>query len=223
MTRRATLPHSWNLTPKEAVQLQRQLRELVKTDLILKNPRRIAGVDVAYLLRSKHSIATVVVLSYPSMEMMEGSTVKVKTRFPYVPGLLSFREIPPILRALNKLSTLPDLIFVDGHGLAHPRRLGIASHLGLWLRRPTIGIGKSLLCGQFQNPGPERGQSTPLVHKSEVIGQVLRTRKGVKPIFVSIGYGLPLDQCIYWTMAVSPRFRLPEPIRRAHAEAARNV
>ena len=132
MSRRPILPYSWNLTPKEAVQLQRQLQQLVKTDLILKNPTRIAGVDVAYLLRSKHSIATVVVLSYPSMEMMEGSTVKVKTRFPYVPGLLSFREIPPILRALDKLSALPDLIFVDGHGRAHPRRLGIA---------PTLGCG----------------------------------------------------------------------------------
>ena len=223
MSGKPLLPHSWNLSPKEAVQLQRQLRELVRTDLSLKSAKRIAGVDVAYRLRSKQSIATVVILSYPSLETLEASTVKVKTRFPYIPGLLSFREIPPILKAMDKLSAPPDLIFVDGHGRAHPRRLGIASHLGLWLKRPTIGIGKSLLCGQFRNLSAERGQSTPLIHRNEIIGQVLRTRKGIQPIFVSVGYGLPLDQCVGWTLTVSPRFRLPEPIRRAHAEAARNV
>ena len=136
MSGKPLLPHSWNLSPKEAVQLQRQLRELVRTDLSLKSAKRIAGVDVAYRLRSKQSIATVVILSYPSLETLEASTVKVKTRFPYIPGLLSFREIPPILKAMDKLSAPPDLIFVDGHGRAHPRRLGIASHLGLWLKRP---------------------------------------------------------------------------------------
>ncbi len=139
----------------------------------------------------------------------------MKTPFPYIPGLLSFREVPPILKALKKLSRLPDLILVDGHGRAHPRRFGIASHLGLWLKHPTIGIGKSRLCGEFRQPGKRRGSSTDLVHKGEVIGKVLRTRVGVKPVFVSVGYGLPLEECVSWALAMTSRFRLPEPIRRA--------
>lgn len=223
MTDKAVISHLWDLTPKEAVQLQRQLREQVKTDLILTDPKRIAGVDVAYLRQPRQSLATVVVLSYPSLESVESATVKVKTSFPYLPGLLSFRETPAILKAIDKLSALPDLIFVDGHGRAHPRRFGIACHLGLWLHLPTIGVGKSLLCGKFRSPGSGRGRQTSLMHRGEIIGKVLRTRTGVKPIFVSVGYGLPLDQCVRWTWAVSPRFRLPEPIRRAHAEAARHV
>ena len=146
---------------------------------------------------------------------VESAVAKSQTPFPYVPGLLSFREIPVILKAIEKLSSLPDLICVDGHGQAHPRRFGIASHLGLWLKHPTIGIGKSRLCGEFREPGPRRGAASNLIHQGEVIGRVLRTRQGVKPIFVSVGYGLPLKECVRWTLAVTPRFRLPEPIRQA--------
>ncbi|MEE8349348.1 MAG: deoxyribonuclease V [Acidobacteriota bacterium] len=207
--------HSWNLTPKEAVQLQKELKDSIQTDIPLKCPRRVAGVDVAYLPREQQSIASVVVLSYEGLERVESAVAKSPTPFPYVPGLLSFREIPVILKAIEKLSTLPDLIYVDGHGQAHPRRFGIASHLGLWLKHPTIGIGKSRLCGEFREPGQSRGASTRLIHRQEVIGRVLRTRQGVKPIFVSVGYGLPLEECVRWTLAVTPRFRLPEPIRQA--------
>lgn len=215
--------HSWDLTPKQAVQLQRRLFQQVRTDLVLRAPRRIAGVDVAYLRESRQSVATVVILSYPELATVECSVIKTTTPFPYVPGLLSFRETPAILEAMARLSATPDLILVDGHGRAHPRRFGIACHLGLWLEIPTIGIGKSLLCGEYDNPGPRRGQFTDLIHKDERIGCVLRTRSGVQPVFVSVGYGIPLQQCVPWTLALCPRFRLPEPIRRAHMEAARHV
>lgn len=207
--------HSWNLTPKEAIQLQKDLKDQVKTNLTLRLPQSIAGVDVAYLREEKQSVATAVVVSSVGFETVESAVAKMKTPFPYIPGLLSFREVPPILKALKKLSRLPDLILVDGHGRAHPRRFGIASHLGQWLKHPTIGIGKSRLCGEFREPGNKRGSSTDLVHKGEVIGKVLRTRAGVKPVFVSVGYGLPLEDCVSWALTMTSRFRLPEPIRRA--------
>jgi len=209
--------HSWNLTPKEAVQLQRKLKNSIQTDIPFKRPRLVAGVDVAYLPQAKQSIASVVVLSYDGLETVESTVARSDTPFPYIPGLLSFREIPVILKAIEKLSSLPDLIYVDGHGQAHTRRFGIASHLGLWLKHPTIGIGKSRLCGEFRKPSQRRGSSTNLIHQGEVIGRVLRTRQGVKPIFVSVGYGLPLRECVRLTLAVTPRFRLPEPIRQADA------
>ncbi len=142
--------HSWNLTPKEAIQLQKDLKDQVKTNLTLRLPQSIAGVDVAYLREEKQSVATAVVVSSVGFETVESAVAKMKTPFPYIPGLLSFREVPPILKALKKLSRLPDLILVDGHGRAHPRRFGIASHLGQWLKHPTIGIGKSRLCGEFR-------------------------------------------------------------------------
>ena len=207
--------HSWNLTPKEAIQLQKQLKDQVKTHLTLRHPQRIAGVDVAYLPEKEQSVATVVVVSCADFETVESAVAKIKTPFPYIPGLLSFREIPAILKALEQLSDLPDLILVDGHGQAHPRRFGIASHLGLWLKHPTIGIGKSRLCGEFREPGKEKGSSTDLIHKGEVIAKVLRTRTGVRPVFVSVGYGLPLEECAHWTLAMTSRFRLPEPVHRA--------
>jgi len=212
---RAKSLHSWNITPKEAVQLQKELQNRIQTDLPFQCPRLVAGVDVGYLPRENQSIASVVVLSYDGLEKMESAVARSETPFPYIPGLLSFREIPVIFKAFEKLSSLPDLTYVDGHGQAHPRRFGIALHLGLWLKHPTIGIGKSRLSGEFREPSQRRGSSTQLIHRGEVIGQVLRTRKGVKPIFVSVGYGIPLKECVRWTLAVTPRFRLPEPIRQA--------
>lgn len=207
--------HPWNLTPKEAISLQKRLKDKVKTDLTLKNPRLIAGVDVAYVREREQSVATVVVLSRAELETVESAVARTKTPFPYIPGLLSFREIPAILKALEQLSSLPDLILVDGHGQAHPRRFGIAAHLGLWLKHPTVGIGKSRLCGEFREPGKKKGARSDLIHKGEIIGKVLRTRTGVQPVFVSVGYGLPLEECVDWTLATTSRFRLPEPIRRA--------
>ncbi len=217
------LLHPWNLTPREAIQLQKQLKKRIKTDLILRKVQRVAGVDVAYIRKSKESVATAVVLSYPQLTCVESAVVKMKTLFPYVPGLLSFREVPAISEALEKLSTLPELVFVDGHGQAHPRHFGIACHLGLWFTLPSVGIGKSLLRGQFQEPALERGASSELLHQDKVIGKALRTRPGVKPIFVSVGYDLSLPECVHWTLELSPRFRIPEPIRQAHRLASHHV
>lgn len=207
--------HDWDLTPREAIALQRTLREQVRFDLQIRTPKTIAGVDVAYDKPTGRSIATVALLEYPKLRLVGSATASMQTPFPYVPGLLSFRELPPILKAFQKLSENVDLVFVDGHGQAHPRQMGIASHLGLWLKLPTIGIGKSRLCGTYEEPGRDKGSSSPLIFQEQLVGQVVRTRDGVHPIFISVGYGLPLDECVRWTMAVTPRYRLPEPIRFA--------
>ena len=214
------VPHPWDLTPKQAVELQKQLRGEVRTDLPSRRVSRVAGVDVAFIRDLGESVATVVVLSYPGLSIVESAVARSPTPFPYVPGLLSFREIPPLLKALGQLSVKPDLILVDGHGWAHPRRFGIACHLGLWLQSCTIGVGKSRLYGQFSAPGIQKGEVSYLTHREEIIGKVLRTRAGVKPIFVSVGYGMPLDSCVRWVLRCSPRFRIPEPIRQAHNLAA---
>jgi deoxyribonuclease V len=212
--------HPWNLTPKEAIALQRKLRQLIRFDDECLSISRIAGVDVSYQKRTKSSIAAVCVLSYPDLAILETQSAWVETPFPYVPGLLSFREIPPILSALEGLTAPPDLIFVDGHGQAHPRRMGIASHLGLWLKQPTIGVGKSRLCGEFEEPGLERGAASELLHQGEVIGKVVRTRTGVKPVFVSVGYGISLERSVELVLETAPLFRLPEPVRQADHLAA---
>jgi deoxyribonuclease V len=212
--------HRWDLTPRQAVELQKTLCRRIRTDLPAVVPRRIAGVDVAYLGDSGESVATVCVLSYPELQVEEWAVSRTPTPFPYVPGLLSFREVPPILEAMARLERPVELIFVDGHGQAHPRRMGIASHLGLWLETPTIGIGKSRLCGRFVEPETEKGAWTDLLDRGEVVGRVLRSRPGVKPVFVSVGYGMPLEDCVTWTLRVTTKYRLPEPIRQAHRLAA---
>ena len=214
--------HPWNLTPKEAVQLQRELQDRIHTSSDIEELTCVAGVDVAYVRATGESVATVSVLSYPQLDLLNFKSARVRTPFPYIPGLLSFREIPPILEAFRLLSLRIDLVFVDGHGKAHPRRMGIASHLGLWLEIPTIGIGKSRLWGEFREPGLARGATSALVDNEEVIGTVLRTRSRIKPIFVSVGNGLPLEQCVALTLAVTPRYRLPEPIRQADRLAAQS-
>lgn len=212
--------HRWDISPKEAVTVQRSLVGKLGAELSLGNPETVAGVDVSYIRESNESFAAVAVLSLHNLEPTEVAVARVPTPFPYVPGLLSFREVPPILEAFGKLSQSPDLIFVDGHGRAHPRRIGIASHLGLWLEMPTIGIGKSRLCGSYEVPGQDRGSVSDLIDRDERIGCVLRTRPGVKPVFVSIGYGLGLEACVEWTLKVTTRYRLPEPIRTADRIAA---
>ncbi len=212
--------HPWDLTPAEAIRLQKQLEPGAQEDLPPSPVRLLAGTDVAYLKQSAVSVAVVCLLEFPSLNLVEWVVVRRPTPFPYVPGLLSFREVPLLLEAFAGLTSEPDVIFVDGHGRAHPRRFGIACHLGLWLRRPTIGVGKSLLCGSYEPPGPRRGQWSPLVEHGEEIGRVLRTRQGVKPVFVSRGFGLPLTECVRWVLQAGPRFRLPEPIRWADRLAA---
>lgn len=202
-------------TTREAVELQLVLRRRIRTDLVVREPRTVAGVDVAYIAAKRLSVATVVVLSLPDLTLVDSVSAWLKTPFPYVPGLLSFREVPPIMKAWERLRSQPGMVFVDGHGRAHPRRFGVACHLGLILEKPTVGIGKSWLCGWYEEPGPTRGERADLLDDDDVIGIVLRTRDCVKPVFVSVGYGMMLDKCVEWTLRVTHRVRLPEPVRLA--------
>jgi deoxyribonuclease V len=163
----------------------------------------------------------VAVLRFPGLDLAEWAWAELPTDFPYIPGLLSFREIPVILAAMERLTLAPDLVLVDGQGIAHPRRIGIASHLGVLLDLPTIGAAKSRLVGRYDEPGPERGDRSPLVHRGEVVGAVLRTRSRVGPLFVSAGHRVSLDTAVGYTLACAPKYRLPETTRQAHNLAAR--
>ncbi len=182
--------------------------------------RRVAGVDVAFADRGATTCAAVVVMSWPGMEVVDEARAQRATSFPYVPGLLSFRELPAVLAAFEQLRARPDLLLCDGQGIAHPRRFGIACHLGVWLDLPAIGVGKSRLVGTFTEPGRARGERSPLMDGDELLGAVLRTRAGVKPLFVSPGHRVSIDTAVHWVLECAPRFRLPEPIRAADRLAA---
>lgn len=212
--------HDWNVTPKEAVARQQRLRHLVEKDDRLPAIRHVAGVDVGYEEGGKIARAAVAVLSFPDLKLIDQAVARLPVEFPYVPGLLSFRELPAVLDALARLHAPPDLILCDGQGLAHPRRFGIACHLGVLLDCPTIGVGKTRLTGRHQEPPQEKGGWTPLQDGDEVIGAVLRTRTGVKPVYVSIGHRLTLQTAIRLVMACTTRYRLPETTRQAHRLAS---
>ena len=167
--------------------------------------------------------AAVVVLGYPGLELVEVSVIRGEVDFPYVPGLLSFREAPLILRACQGLSATPDLVLVDGQGIAHPRRIGLASHLGLFLNTPTVGCAKSRLCGSHDVPGDERGDSADLVDGEETIGAVVRTKSGTKPVYVSVGHRIDLPGAVHWVLECCRGYRLPEPVRLAHQAAGGNL
>ncbi len=211
--------HSWSLSPKEAIALQNDLQHEVIADrpLDLAAIRTVAGVDVS--VRNEVSQAAVVVMTFPDFEPVESALAQRPTTFPYVPGLLSFREGAVLVEAFEKLRNTPDVFIFDGSGYLHPRRIGIASHMGLWLGIPTIANAKNRLCGTNVDPGPERGAWAPVDHRGEIIGAALRTRPGCKPVFVSPGHLADLDTTIELIMATSPKYRLPEPIRRAHKAA----
>lgn len=203
----------------EAIALQRELAGRVLKGGGELKPRFIAGIDISVGRGQAMARGAVVVLSYPGLEMVAKSVVEGSLDFPYIPGLLSFRELPLALEAFRRLEIAPDLILVDGQGLAHPRRLGIACHLGLFLDRPTIGCAKSRLCGTHQEPGARAGDRAWLVDGGEVIGAALRTRAGVKPVYVSIGHKIDLDAAIGWVLRCLGGYRLPEPTRLAHQAA----
>lgn len=225
--------HPWDVTPAEARALQIELRRLVDFHDRRKKIRFVAGADVALRLLERRSwetgsgraIAGVIVFTFPELVEVERVFVERSLTFPYVPGLLSFREIPALLEAFAALRSTPDLIFCDGHGYAHPRRIGVATHLGLLLDRPTIGCAKSRLIGEHAEPGKRAGRWTPLLAPREpaspgtkpleTIGAVLRTRATSSPIFVSQGYGLPLSRAIQLTLAVCDGQRIPKPTRLA--------
>jgi deoxyribonuclease V len=184
----------------------------------LRGPLRlVAGADASWDRGSPVLFAAVVVLALPGLEAVESVGVRARARFPYVPGYLSFRELPAVLAAFARLRSTPDLIVYGGHGRAHPRRFGIASHLGVVLDLPTLGCAKSPLVGSFREPGARRGSHAPLLDAGERIGSALRTREGAKPVFVSVGHRITLADARRLALRLSPRFRLPEPIRAAHA------
>jgi deoxyribonuclease V len=217
--------HRWDVTPAEAREIQLGLRHRVERNDRLPRLRRVAGADVAFELAEPggwrrgrgRAFAGVVVYGFPEMEELERVSAERPLRFPYLPGLLSFREMPALLAAFERLRHAPDLIFCDGQGYAHPRRFGIACHLGLLLDRPAIGVAKSLLVGEYREPAASAGSSAPLLdgESGEVLGAVLRTREGVRPVFISQGHRISLDRAVELTLAVSDGYRLPRPIRDA--------
>jgi len=176
----------------------------------------VAGADVSYDLRGKWLHAAVVVLRAETFEVIDRSGVVAEAKFPYVPGLLSFREAPAVIEAFEQLKVRPDILMCDGQGIAHPRRMGLASHLGLSLEIPTIGCAKSWLCGDYEMPGLTRGEWTPLTDGGETIGAVLRTRTGVKPLFISPGHLCDLASAIAVVLATAPQYRVPITTRLAH-------
>jgi deoxyribonuclease V len=215
--------HGWQVSPSQAFDIQLRLASQVRRTNEVVSPRFIAGVDISVDRERGRGRGAVVVLSYPSLEVAEVQTVEDNINFPYVPGLLSFREAPLTLAACEKLEITPDLFLVDGQGIAHPRRLGLASHLGLFLDRPTIGCAKSRLCGSHETPADEAGGYAELTDGDETIGAALRTKTGVNPIYVSIGHRVDLESAIYWAMQCCRGYRLPEPTRLAHLAAGGNL
>ncbi|HEX8889020.1 MAG TPA: deoxyribonuclease V [Pyrinomonadaceae bacterium] len=208
--------HDWEMTPREAVELQKTLRERVRLRPLTKKIRTIAGADISFNKFEPTVYAGIVVLQLPTLEVIEEVGVVSETKFPYVPGLLSFRESPSVLEAWAKLKTEPDAVMFDGQGIAHPRRVGIASHVGLLINRPTLGCAKSVLVGKYEEPGKERSSWTELVDKGEVVGAAVRTKTNVQPIFVSPGHLIDLEGAISLTLAANGGYRQPEPTRRAH-------
>lgn len=212
--------HPWDLTPAEAIALQRELAPLVVCEGEAEDVRIVAAADVAFVDRPFRrqpglARAAVVAMSYPALEVLESHVIEAPVTFPYVPGLLSFREIPVLAQAFERLQCRPDLLLVDGQGYAHPRRLGIASHLGLLTDVPTIGCAKSRLCGDPAAPALEAGCTADLVYKGELIGLILRTRTKVSPLYVSVGNRISLRAAADWVLRLCRGYRIPEPIRIA--------
>lgn len=209
--------HPWNVSPKEAVALQRQLAEAVVTRPLTTPPRTIAGVDVS--VRGDRVQTAIVVLRMADLEVIDQTVWRGPVVFPYISGLLSFREMPAILPALEQLRVVPDVFMTDSQGLAHPRRMGLACHLGVLLDHPTFGVAKTRLTGVYNAPGPEKGAEQPLfasANNPEVIGRVVRTRDRVKPVFVSVGHRITLPEAVALALGTTTRYRLPEPTRLAH-------
>jgi deoxyribonuclease V len=212
--------HDWPTTAEAATVIQQQLRGEIIMEDQLGTVQRVAGVDVGFEEGGTITRAAIAVLSFPELQLVEQAIARRPTTFPYIPGFLSFREIPAVLDALEQITTPLDLLLCDGHGIAHPRRLGIAAHLGLLVNLPAIGVGKSLLVGKHDEVPNERGAWQPLWHKGETIGAVLRTRIGTKPLYISLGHRISLLTAIDYVMRCTPKYRLPETTRHAHKLAS---
>ena len=209
--------HSWDVDYKAAVALQTELCErLVLEDRLSGDIRIVAGADISCTKGDDRVYAAVVLLDAATLEVIEEATYSGRTSIPYIPGLLSFREGPALLQAFGKLRNRPDVILFDGQGIAHPRGFGLASHMGLILDIPSVGCAKTRLVGAFREPGEKRGQQSPLVYKEKRIGAVVRTKDRVKPVFVSQGHRVSLERAVKIVLQCARRYRIPEPIRRAH-------
>lgn len=208
-------PHRWRLTPRQAIAAQRRLASLVSATPPARRPRTIAGLDAAFSPDGQHCIAGVILWDIESGSLVEKHVARRPLTFPYVPGLLSFREAPALLAALRKLRQTPDALMCDGQGIAHPRRFGIASHMGILTGLPSIGCAKSRLVGEHEKPCPPRGSFAPLRHEGAMLGAVLRTQNGVRPVYVSIGHRMDLATAIATVLECAPRYRIPEPTRLA--------
>ena len=207
--------HPWDVTPQEAVEIQRQLARRVLQVPALKRARYVAGADLS-IKRPAHYVSGIVIWDMKHQEIVEEQTSRGELIFPYIPGLLSFREVPAILETLAKVEHTPDVIMCDGQGYAHPRRFGLACHLGVLLDMPATGCAKSILCGTHGPLDETRGSHVPLTHENEQVGAVVRTRDGVKPVFVSVGHKMDIKTAVELVLACGIGYRLPEPTRRAH-------
>ncbi len=206
--------HSWEVNPREAIQLQKELKKKISLKKSFNKVKIVAGADVSYY--KNNMIAGIVILKFPQLEIIEKKSSLSPVNFPYIPGFLTFREGPSLLEALKKIKIEPDVILFDGQGIAHPRRMGIATHLGLFLDKPTIGCAKSRLSGKYTSVGEEKGDYTLLKEGEEILGAVLRTRRKVKPIFVSPGHKIDLSNSIEIVLKCIVKYRLPLPVREAH-------
>ena len=206
--------HAWDVPTGEAIALQQQLAEYVLQQPLADWPQTVGGVDVS--VHHNEVQAAVVVMALPSLDVRTHALWRGPVEYPYVPGLLSWREIPALLRALEQLESLPDLILADAQGIAHPRRLGMAAHLGVLLDLPVIGVAKSRLIGEPAQPDDYPGAQAALMDRGQQIGTILRTRAGVKPLYVSVGHRVTLEDAVNLTLACCTRYRLPEPTRQAH-------
>ena len=209
--------HAWDVSPAEAMAIQQRLRDKVSQETSFTQMRAVAGVDVS--VKDDIARAAVVVLNYPDLTPVDQSTAEQPAQFPYIPGLLAFREGPVVLKALEELVIEPDLFIFDAQGLAHPRRMGLATHIGLIIDRPSIGCAKSRLCGTHHQPGPEKGAYTYLRDGNEIIGAVVRSRSEIQPLYVSIGNKINLETAIDYVLNCCRGYRLPETTRWAHKVA----
>ncbi|MFQ5854271.1 MAG: deoxyribonuclease V [Anaerolineae bacterium] len=210
-------PHPWDVTPQEAMEIQRRLRDQVITETTFDELETVAGIDCGF--KDDKARAAVVVLQYADLQPVDQAVAEIPVPFPYVPGLLSFRETPAVLEALGELSVEPDLLILDGHGYSHPRRLGLACHVGVITDVPAIGCAKSRLIGEHEEPSADARNWVPLYDEGEVIGAVVRSRPGVSPIFVSIGHKVDLETAVDVVLHCCTKYRLPETTRYAHRVA----
>jgi len=208
--------HRWDVSPEEAIAIQKKLRTQLDLQSEPERIETVAGIDVSYDKGSDRLFAAIVVMRVSDLAILATAATSTLVSFPYIPGLLSFRECPAVLQAWEKLLVKPDCLMCDGQGIAHPRRFGIASHLGVWLGIPSLGCAKSLLVGEYREPGATRGSMVLLVHRQEQVGVILRTKDKVAPVFVSQGHRISLERAVEVVLACCSKYRLPEPTRQAH-------